>query len=80
MPDITERFEIAQPPYVVWDYLQDVPAVVKEYMNAGYYVTKAGEEVKSQRRFLRTQRGAYARKYQLIVTHATTWRRRRDDH
>ena len=43
----------------------DVPAVVKEYMNAGYYVTKAGEEIKSQRRFLRTQRGAYARKYQL---------------
>lgn len=28
MPDITERFEIDQPPYVVWDYLQDVPAVV----------------------------------------------------
>ena len=28
MPDITERFEIEQPPYVVWDYLQDVPAVV----------------------------------------------------
>lgn len=43
----------------------DVPAVVKEYMNAGYYVTKAGEEIKSQRRFLRTMRGAYARKYQL---------------
>jgi hypothetical protein len=43
----------------------EVPAVVKEYMNAGYYVTKAGEEIKSQRRFLRTLRGAYARKYQL---------------
>ncbi len=43
----------------------DVPAVVKEYMNAGYYVTRAGEEIKSQRRFLRTQRGVYARKYQL---------------
>lgn len=43
----------------------DVPPVVKEYMNAGYYVTKAGEEVKSQRRFVRTMRGAYARKYQL---------------
>ena len=44
---------------------KDVPAVVKEYMNAGYYVTKAGEEIKSQRRFIRTTRGAYARKYQL---------------
>lgn len=44
---------------------QDVPAVVREYMNAGYYVTKGGEEVKSKRRFLRTLRGAYARKYQL---------------
>jgi hypothetical protein len=43
----------------------DVPAVVKEYMNSGYYVTRAGEEVKSQRRFLRTQRGTYARKYQV---------------
>ncbi|MBL4683859.1 MAG: L,D-transpeptidase, partial [Nannocystaceae bacterium] len=44
---------------------KDVPAVVREYMNAGYYVTKGGEEVKSKRRFLRTLRGAYARKYQL---------------
>lgn len=44
---------------------EDVPAVVKEYMNAGFYVTKAGEEVKSERRFLRTTRGSYARKYQL---------------
>lgn len=43
----------------------DVPSVVKEYMNAGYYVTKAGEETRSERRFLRTTRGAYARKYQL---------------
>lgn len=43
----------------------EVPAVVKEYMNAGFYVTKAGEEVKSERRFLRTTRGSYARKYQL---------------
>lgn len=42
-----------------------VPAVVKEYMNAGYYVTKGGEEIRSERRFLRTLRGAYARKYQL---------------
>lgn len=44
---------------------KDVPAVVKEYMNAGYYVTKAGEEVKSKRRFARTHRGTYVRKYQL---------------
>jgi len=44
---------------------EDVPAVVKEYMNAGYYVTKAGEEMKSERRFLRTTLGSYARKYQL---------------
>lgn len=43
----------------------EVPAVVKEYMNAGFYVTKAGEELKSERRFLRTTRGSYARKYQL---------------
>jgi len=43
----------------------EVPGVVREYMNAGYYVTKGGEEVKSKRRFLRTLRGAYARKYQL---------------
>jgi hypothetical protein len=43
----------------------DVPAVVKEYLNAAYYVTVAGEHVKSQRRFLRTNRGVYARKYQL---------------
>lgn len=48
----------------------EVPAVVREYMNAGYYVTKAGEEIKSQRRFLRTTRGAYARKYQLGVKEA----------
>jgi lipoprotein-anchoring transpeptidase ErfK/SrfK len=45
---------------------KEVPAVVKEYMNSGYYVTRAGEEVKSQRRFLRTTRGTYARKYQLM--------------
>lgn len=45
----------------------DVPAVVREYMNAGYYVTKGGEEMKSQRRFIRTLRGAYARKYQLRI-------------
>ena len=45
----------------------EVPAVVKEYMNSGYYVTKAGEEIKSERRFLRTTLGSYARKYQLKV-------------
>jgi len=44
---------------------KDVPAVVKEYMNAGYYVTKAGEETRSERKFIRTTRGAYARRYQL---------------
>lgn len=55
---------------------EEVPAVVKEYMNAGYYVTKAGEEVKSQRRFLRTQRGAYARKYQLTQKESPEFRGR----
>jgi len=52
----------------------EVPAVVKEYMNAGYYVTKAGEETKSQRRFLRTMRGAYARKYQLSQKEGSQFR------
>lgn len=52
----------------------EVPAVVKEYMNAGYYVTKAGEEMKSQRRFLRTMRGAYARKYQLSPKEGSSFR------
>lgn len=42
-----------------------VPAVVKEYLNAGYYVTVASETERSKRRFVRTIRGAYARKYQL---------------
>jgi carbon monoxide dehydrogenase subunit G len=28
MPDITERFEIDQPPDAVWAYMQDVPALV----------------------------------------------------
>ena len=42
-----------------------VPAVVKEYYNAGYYVTVSGEHVKAKRHFLRTNRGIYARKYQL---------------
>lgn len=54
----------------------EVPAVVKQYMNPGYYVTKAGEEIKSQRRFLRTTRGAYARKYQLGAKTPTTFRGR----
>lgn len=45
---------------------EDVPSVVKEYMNAGYYVTKGGEEVRMERRFLRTLRGAYVRKYQVL--------------
>lgn len=43
----------------------DVPAVVKEYLNSGYYVTVAGEAVKSERRYLRTLRGVFTRKYQL---------------
>lgn len=43
----------------------EVPAVVKEYLNAGYYVTVASEHIRSQRRFLKTNRGVYARKYQL---------------
>lgn len=43
----------------------DVPAVVKEYMNPGYWITRAGEEVHAKRRFLRTLRGSYVRKYQL---------------
>jgi hypothetical protein len=43
----------------------EVPAVVKEYLNAGYYVTVAGEATKSERKFLRTLRGVFARKYQL---------------
>lgn len=44
---------------------KDVPAVVKEYLNAAYYVTVVGEHIKSKRRFLKTNRGVYARKYQL---------------
>ncbi len=44
---------------------ENVPSVVKEYLNAGYYVTVASETERSKRRFLRTIRGAYARKYQL---------------
>ncbi|MCB9702639.1 MAG: L,D-transpeptidase [Myxococcales bacterium] len=43
----------------------EVPAVVKEYLNSGFYVTVAGEAMKSERRFLRTLRGVFARKYQL---------------
>lgn len=45
---------------------EDVPAVVKEYLNAGYYVTVASEHVHAKRYFLKTNRGVYARKYQLI--------------
>ncbi len=43
----------------------DVPAVVKEYLNAGYYVTVTSEHVHAKRHFLKTNRGVYARKYQL---------------
>lgn len=55
---------------------EDVPSVVKEYMNSGYYVTKGGEEVRMERRFLRTLRGAYARKYQLLPKESPTFRGR----
>lgn len=44
---------------------QDVPAVVKEYLNAGFYVTITSEHVHAKRHFLKTNRGVYARKYQL---------------
>ncbi len=44
---------------------EDVPAVVKEYLNAGYYVTIASEHVHAKRYLLKTNRGVYARKYQL---------------
>jgi lipoprotein-anchoring transpeptidase ErfK/SrfK len=43
----------------------DVPAVVKEYLNAGNYVTITSEHVHNKRYFLKTNRGVYARKYQL---------------
>lgn len=43
----------------------EVPAVVKEYLNAGYYVTVNTEHVHNKRHFLKTNRGVYARKYQL---------------
>ncbi|NVB41549.1 L,D-transpeptidase [Pseudenhygromyxa sp. WMMC2535] len=43
----------------------DVPAVVKEYLNAGYYVTVTSEHVHAKRHFLKTNRGVYVRKYQL---------------
>ncbi|HEY8379148.1 MAG TPA: L,D-transpeptidase [Nannocystis sp.] len=52
---------------------KEVPAVVKEYLNAGFYVTVAGEAVKSERRFLRTLRGAFARKYQLEQREGSTF-------
>ena len=51
----------------------EVPAVVKEYLNAGFYVTVAGEAVKSERRFLRTLRGTFARKYQLEQREGSTF-------
>lgn len=44
---------------------EDVPPVVKEYLNAGYYVTITSEHVHAKRHFLKTNRGVYARKYQL---------------
>lgn len=53
---------------------EDVPSVVKQYMNAGYYVTKSGEEIRSERHFIRTLRGAYARKYQLSRKDAPSFR------
>ncbi|MEE9384137.1 MAG: L,D-transpeptidase [Nannocystaceae bacterium] len=52
----------------------DVPAVVKEYLNGGYYVTVASEHVKSKRHFLRTNRGLYARKYQMEQRDGSTFR------
>jgi len=55
---------------------EDVPSVVKEYMNAGYYVTKGGEEVRMERRFLRTLRGAYVRKYQVLPKESPAFRGR----
>lgn len=51
----------------------EVPAVVKEYLNAGFYVTVAGEAVKSERKFLRTLRGTFARKYQLEQREGSTF-------
>lgn len=61
-------------PTRVADRPGEVPAVVKEYLNASYYVTVAGEHVKSQRRFLRTNRGIYARKYQLQQAEGSSFR------
>ena len=56
------------------DRPDEVPAVVKEYLNSGYYVTKAGEHERSQRRFIRTNRDIYARKYQLETTEGSSFR------
>jgi len=53
---------------------EEVPAVVKEYLNAAYYVTIAGEAMKSERRFLRTLRGVYAKKYQLAQREGSTFK------
>lgn len=52
----------------------EVPAVVKEYLNAAYYVTVASEHVKAKRRFVRTNRGVYARKYQLAQKNGSDFR------
>ncbi len=53
---------------------EEVPAVVKEYMNPGYWITRAGEEIHAKRRFLRTLRGSYVRKYQLHQRPAADFR------
>jgi hypothetical protein len=52
----------------------DVPAVVKEYLNAGYYVTITSEHVHAKRHFVKTNRGVYARKYQLAKKDASDFR------
>ncbi|PRQ05918.1 hypothetical protein ENSA5_00300 [Enhygromyxa salina] len=52
----------------------EVPAVVKEYLNAGYYVTITSEHVHAKRHFLKTNRGVYARKYQLGTKEGSDFR------
>jgi lipoprotein-anchoring transpeptidase ErfK/SrfK len=54
----------------------DVPGVVKEVLNSGYYVTVASEHVKAQRHFMKTNRGVYARKYQLEKREGSQFRGR----
>lgn len=61
-------------PIVPAERPEGVPSVVKEYMNAGYYVTRVGEEVRSERHFIRTTRGAYARRYQLSPKESPAFR------